>query len=204
MEARLGKVLPGQRDASSLWSDFCDSLLVKEGFERCVGVPALYRLVEKGKVVAICVVHVDDLQFAGKRGTIEPVLAHLKKKVNLQIEGPLLNEEEYEKGYSEESVKFLKRKSVFQDFKLKTFSDGKYSKKLTEILKLEKKKCKNSPCTPACQEKDDSPELGEETSSIRHAWESFCIWHTTDRTFSLLFGACRQRCPDLPRESRRN
>ena len=65
-------------------------------------------------------------------------MAHLKKKVKLQIEGPLLSEEDYEKGFSEESVKFLKRKYIFQESELRIFSDSKYSKKLTEMLKLEK------------------------------------------------------------------
>ena len=203
---KLGRVLPGQRDASSLWSDFCDELLVAENFERCQGVPALYRLKENKKVVAICIVHVDDLQFAGKKKTIEPILAHLKKKVNLQIEGPLLSEEDYEKGFSEESVKFLKRKYIFQESELRIFSDSKYSKKLTEMLKLEKKKPKNSPCTPACQEKDESPELGESTSGnfFVRAWESCCIWLTTDRTFSSPFGTCRQRRQSQQRRNRRS
>ena len=178
---KLGRVLPGQRDASSLWSDFCDELLVAENFERCQGVPALYRLKENKKVVAICIVHVDDLQFAGKKKTIEPILAHLKKKVNLQIEGPLLSEEDYEKGFSEESVKFLKRKYIFQESELRIFSDSKYSKKLTEMLKLEKKKPKNSPCTPACQEKDESPELGESTSGIFRSCVGILLYMAHDR-----------------------
>ena len=178
---RLGRVLPGQRDASSLWSDFCDGLLVAEKFERCQGVPALYRLVENEKVVAVCIVHVDDLQFAGKKHTIEPILAHLKKKVNLQIEGPLLNEEEYEKGYSEESVKFLKRKYTYQDYELRIASDSKYSKKLTEILKLEKKKPKNSPCTPACQEKDLSQELREEDARTYRSCVGILLYVAHDR-----------------------
>ena len=178
---KLGRVLPGQRDASSLWSDFCDELLVAENFEHCQGVPALYRLKENKKIVAICIVHVDDLQFAGKKKTIEPILAHLKKKVNLQIEGPLLSEEDYEKGFSEENVKFLKRKYIFQESELRIFSDSKYSKKLTEMLKLEKKKPKNSPCSPACQEKDESPELGESTSGIFRSRMGILLYMAHDR-----------------------
>ena len=58
---KLGRVLPGQRDASSLWSDFCDEPLVKENSERSKGVPSLYRLLQENeagekKVVAICIV----------------------------------------------------------------------------------------------------------------------------------------------------
>ena len=101
---RLGRVLPGQRDASSLWSDYCDELLVQEGFERSVGSPSLYRLLqgegERRKVAAVCTVHVDDFQLAGKEHTVEPILERLRKKVKLQVEGPFLTKEDYERGYS--------------------------------------------------------------------------------------------------------
>ena len=71
---------------------------------------------------------------------------------------------------------------MLQDFELKIFSDGTYSKKLTEILKLEKKKKnKNSPCTPACQEKDDSPELGEEASSTYRSCVGSLLYLARDR-----------------------
>ena len=168
---RLGRVLPGQRDPSSLWSDYCDELLVQAGFERSVRSPSLYRLLqgegERTKVAAVCIVHVDDLQLAGKEHTVEPILERLRKKVRLQVEGPFLTKEDYEGGHSSSSVRLLKRKYIFEDNELKIFSDSKYSKKLAEILGLQKKKkkSKNSPCAPACQEKDDSEEFGDEASS---------------------------------------
>ena len=126
---KLRRVLPGQRDASSLWSDHCDELLTGEGFERSTGNPALYRLLKtssngKKYVAAICIVHVDDLQMAGKQKTVEPILRSLEKKVKLQIEGPFLTEEEYNRGYSEGSVRFLKRKYSFENHELRICSDG--------------------------------------------------------------------------------
>eukprot|EP00439_Symbiodinium_sp_Y106_P011683 s659_g1.t1 len=158
------------------------SLVSTDPQEATESVPFADSAQEVYKVVAICIVHGDDLQFAGKKETIEPILARLKKKVNLQIGGPLLNEEDCERGFSEGSVKFLKRKYMLQDFELKIFSDGTYSKKLTEILKLEKKKKnKNSPCTPACQEKDDSPELGEEASSTYRSCVGSLLYLARDR-----------------------
>ncbi|CAE7331272.1 RE1 [Symbiodinium sp. CCMP2592] len=178
---KLGRVLPGQRDASSLWSVFCDGPLVEEKFERCTAVPALYRLLRQGKVVAVCIVHVDDLQFAGKKEVIEPILRNLKKTVNLQVEGPLLNEEDYEKGFSEETVKFLKRKYTYEHHELRVHSDNKYVKKLVEILKLEKKKAKNSPCTPASQEPDVSQELDEEHSRTYRSCVGILLYVAHDR-----------------------
>eukprot|EP00439_Symbiodinium_sp_Y106_P000302 s8784_g1.t1 len=180
---KLGRVLPGQRDASSLWSDFCDGLLVQEGFERSTGNPSLYRLLQgdNRKVIAICIVHVDDLQMAGKEHTLAAILANLKKKVKLQVEGPFLTKEEYERGFSTSSVRFLKRKYVFQDHELKIFSDSKRSKKLVDIIGLQKTKSKNSPCTPSCQEKDESDELDDEHSSIYRTCVGILLYVSHDR-----------------------
>ncbi|OLP88290.1 Copia protein [Symbiodinium microadriaticum] len=165
--------------------DVKDAFL-QENFERSKGIPSLYRLLQENeegekKVVAICIVHVDDLQFAGRVGTIEPILAQLKKKVTLQVEGPFLKEDEYQRGCSEVSVRFLKRKYIFENFELKIYSDSKYSKKLVDILNLQKKKTKNSPCTPACQEKDDSPELDEESSSQYRTCVGILLYVAHDR-----------------------
>ncbi|CAE7837472.1 GIP [Symbiodinium sp. CCMP2592] len=106
---------------------------------------------------------------------------NLKKKVNLQVEGPLLNEEDYEKGFSEETVKFLKRKYTYEQHELRVHSDSKYVKKLVEILKLEKKKAKNSPCTPASQEPDVSQELDEEHSRTYRICVGILLYVAHDR-----------------------
>ncbi|CAE7356333.1 GIP [Symbiodinium sp. CCMP2592] len=117
----------------------------------------------------------------GKKEDIEPILKNLKKKVNLQVEGPLLNEEDYEKGFSEETVKFLKRKYTYEQHELRVHSDSKYVKKLVEILKLEKKKAKNSPCTPASQEPDVSQELDEEHSRTYGSCVGILLYVAHDR-----------------------
>ncbi|CAE7586204.1 GIP [Symbiodinium sp. CCMP2592] len=119
--------------------------------------------------------------FYGKKEVIEPILRNLKKKVNLQVEGPLLNEEDYEKGFSEETVKFLKRKYTYEQHELRVHSDSKYVKKLVEILKLEKKKAKNSPCTPASQEPDVSQELDEEHSRTYRICVGILLYVAHDR-----------------------
>ncbi|CAE7249321.1 unnamed protein product [Symbiodinium sp. CCMP2592] len=112
---------------------------------------------------------------------IEPILKNLKKKVNLQVEGPLLNEEDYEKGFSEETVKFLKRKYTYEHHELRVHSDSKYVKKLVEILKLEKKRAKNSPCTTASQEPAVSQELDEEHSRTYRSCVGILLYLAHDR-----------------------
>ncbi|CAE7216862.1 GIP [Symbiodinium sp. CCMP2592] len=116
-----------------------------------------------------------------KKEVIEPILKNPKKKVNLQVEGPLLNEEDYEKGFSEEAVKFLKRKYTYEHHELRVHSDSKYVKKLVEILKLEKKKAKNSPCTPPSQEPDVSQELDEERSRTYRSCVGILLYVAHDR-----------------------
>jgi hypothetical protein len=95
----LGRVLPGQRDAALLWADFFSELLLEEGWTRSKANPTLYRLEKKGKIVGVCIVHVDDVQMAGKIKNIQPTLDKLSEKVKLQIEGPFLKEMEYENGF---------------------------------------------------------------------------------------------------------
>ena len=110
---KLKRVLPGQRDAALLWSDFCDDLLKNEGLERSTANPALYRLVviiDGRKVVrAVCVVHVDDLQFAGIIDIVVPLLERLQKKVKLQVEGPFLMSQTTK----ESSLTYSKKSSCF-------------------------------------------------------------------------------------------
>ena len=57
----LERVLPGQRDAALLWSDFFSDDLKDQGMERAC--PTLVRT-DAGSMV---VVHVDDIQ-AGEKG----------------------------------------------------------------------------------------------------------------------------------------
>ena len=150
---KLKRVLPGQRDAALLWSDFCDDLLKSEGLERSTANPALYRLIviiDGRKVIrAVCIVHVDDLQFAGIIEVVVPLLERLQKKVKLQVEGPFLTPEEREAGYSLQRVRFLKRKYTYEDHELRISIDPKYVKKLSEVLQLDKKQPRSSSRHPA-------------------------------------------------------
>ena len=178
---KLKKVLPGQRDAALLWSDFCDDLLKAEGLERSTAIPALYRLVVNKKVKAVCVVHVDDLQFAGFVKYVLPILKKLGLKVKLQIEGPFLTEEEREAGFSASSIKFLKRKYTFENGQLKISSDPKYSNKLCELLNLWKRKPKQTSSTSAWTEVDNSPALSEAAASNYRSAVGVLLYLAHDR-----------------------
>ena len=70
----LLRVLPGQRDAALLWSDHFASTLQEQQFSRCVACPTLFRDTRN----SILVVHVDDIQAAGKSQHLEPVLSKME------------------------------------------------------------------------------------------------------------------------------
>ena len=58
-------------------------LLQQEGYEKSTAVPSWFRLVKDGGVVRVCIVHVGDLQVAGRLADMKPVLDNLSKKVKL-------------------------------------------------------------------------------------------------------------------------
>ena len=87
-------------------ANFVQNFLQQEGYEKSIANPALFHLIKNGKVVSVCIVHVDDLQAAGKVAVVKPVLEALAKKVKLQVEGPFLTEEDYRNGFSKQSVLF--------------------------------------------------------------------------------------------------
>ena len=178
---KLRKVLPGQRDASLLWSEYCATLLQEEGYEKSSANPALFRLIKNDTVVSVCIVHVDDLQVAGKYRDVAPILKNLSKKVKLQVEGPFLTDEDYRSGYSKSSVRFLKRKYSFEDGRLFVRPDSKYVTKLLENLGLEKRKEKNTPSPSNVAEVDNSPELNEEEASVYRSCVGILLYVGQDR-----------------------
>ena len=202
---KLKRVLPGQRDAALRWSDFCDDLLKNEGLERSTANPALYRLVviiDGRKVIrAVCIVHVDDLQFAGIIEVVVPLLERLQKKVKLQVEGPFLTPEEREAGYSLQHVRFLKRKFTCEDHEFRIFIDPKYVKKLTEVLQLDKKqsrKPKQTPCTSSSSEPDNSAALPPAEAATYRSAVGMLLYVAHDRPdiqFSVRSLSCGMKEP---------
>ena len=157
----LLRVLPGQRDAALLWSDHFASTLQEQDFDRCVACPTLFR----DKMKSILVVHVDDIQAAGKNRSLAPVLSMLGKTYELKIEGPFLTEQELAVGESLQTIRFLKRKFTYHNHELHIKSDPKYLIKLKEELKLKSTASKPTPCTHESQEADHTNSLDQEQAA---------------------------------------
>ena len=100
--------VPGQRDASLLWSECCACPLEAEGYEKSVASPR-YFVSPRMTRPCLCVLymHVDDLQVAGKPSDVTSILQSLASKVKRQVEGPFLKEPEYRNGFSTSLVRFL-------------------------------------------------------------------------------------------------
>ena len=65
----LLRLLPGQRDATLLWSDHFAGTCKQQNFDRCIACPTLFR--DDRNI--ILVVHVDDIQAAGKSSNLQCV-----------------------------------------------------------------------------------------------------------------------------------
>ena len=102
--------------------------------------------------------HVDDIQAAGKSGSLEPKLAKLRETDELKVEGPFLTELELEVGESHQTIRILKRKFSYHNHELHITSDPKYLAKLKEELKLTTKASKPTPCTQESQKARNKPQ----------------------------------------------
>ena len=127
----LLRVLPGQRDAALLWSDHFAGTLKQQNFDRCIACPTLFRDDRN----SILVVHVDDIQAAGKSSSLEPKLGKLGETYELKVK-PFLTEQELAVGDSHQTIRFLKRKFSYHNHELHITSDPKYLGKLKQRSKL--------------------------------------------------------------------
>ena len=159
-------------------------------------------IIDGRKVIrAVCIVHVDDLQFAGIIEVVVPLLERLQKKVKLQVEGPFLTPEEREAGYSLQHVRFLKRKFTYEDHELRISIDPKYVKKLTEVLQLDKKqsrKPKQTPCTSSSSEPDNSAALAPAEAATYRSAVGMLLYVAHDRPdiqFSVRSLSCGMKEP---------
>ena len=136
------KVLPGQRNAAALWAKHLACDLVSLSFSRCPLAPSMY----KDKDGTLLIVHVDDVQGMGNEYCLRNLVTALKKKYVVSLEGLFLLAEDYARGYSLDTIKFLKRK--FSDFnhRLSICIDPKYIQKLEELFRLTHRKPKAAPC----------------------------------------------------------
>ena len=173
----LLRVLPGQRDAALLWSDHFAGTLKNQDFDRSVACPTLFR----DNRNSILVVHVDDIQAAGKSSNLEPKLSKLRETYELKVEGPFLTEQELEIGESHQTIRFLKRKFSYHNHELRITSDPKYLAKLKEELKLTTKASKPTPCTQESQEADNTHPLNQEQASTFRTCVGILLYIGQDR-----------------------
>ena len=69
----LQKALYGLKKSGLLWNDLLATKLTKKhGMEQeqCMADPCIFRKIEKGVIVLILAVHVDDMAVAGLKGTL--------------------------------------------------------------------------------------------------------------------------------------
>ena len=153
--------MPGQRDADLLWSDHFASTLQEQQFSRCVACPTLFRDSRN----SILVVHVDDIQAAGKSKHLGPALGKIGETYELKVAGPFLTEQELMVGESHQTIRFLKRKFSYHNHELHITCDPKCLIELKEELKLKTKASKPTACTQESQQVDDTDSLGQEQSA---------------------------------------
>ena len=138
----LWKVLPGQRNAAALWGNHLANDLIGFTFSRCPLAPCMY----KDKNGTLLTVHVDDVQGMGKEHCLRNLVTALKKKYVVSLEGPFLLAADYVRGYSLDTIKFLKRKFSYFNRKLSICIDPKYIQNLEELFRLSHRKPKAAPC----------------------------------------------------------
>ena len=111
----------------------------------------------KGKNGALLSVHVDDVQGMGKEHCLRNLVTALKKTYTVSLEGPFLLAADYVRGYSLDTIKFLKRKFSYFNHKLSICIDPKCIQKLEELFCLTRRKPKAAPCGNDVLKVDPNP-----------------------------------------------
>ena len=76
----LNKALYGLKQSGRSWYKLLSSTLVECGFEQCLVDPCVFRLMLNDAVVAMLVVHVDDIKIAATKEVTDSVVADLNKR----------------------------------------------------------------------------------------------------------------------------
>ena len=76
----LNKALYGLKQSDRSWYKLLSSTLVECGFEQCLLDPCVTRLMSIDAVVAVLVVHVDDIKIAATKEVTDAVVAELNKR----------------------------------------------------------------------------------------------------------------------------
>ena len=76
----LQKALYGLKQSGLLWNDLLVTKLTKKhGMEQCMADPCIFRKIEKGVIVLILAVHVDDMAVAGLKIEVDKLLVTLNE-----------------------------------------------------------------------------------------------------------------------------
>ncbi|CAE7231548.1 RE1, partial [Symbiodinium microadriaticum] len=97
---KLGRILPGQRRGAQEWFLHLNVDLEAQGLEAMIEVPTLYRATSPKERKA-AQVHVDDAMLTGDEEAVNPLLANLREKYTIKVNGPFFPGDEFE---------FLKRR----------------------------------------------------------------------------------------------
>ena len=127
--------------------------LVGLTFSRCPLAPSMY----KDKNGTLLIVHVDDVQGMGKEHCLRNLVTALKKKYIVSLEGPFLLAADNVRGYSLDTIKFLKRKFSYFNHKLSICVDPKYIQKFEELFRLTHRKPTAAPCGNDILKVDPNP-----------------------------------------------
>ena len=76
----LNKVLYALKQSGRSWCKPLSSTLAECGFEQCLVDPCVFRLMLNGAVVAMLVVHVDDIKIAATKEVMDSVVADLNNR----------------------------------------------------------------------------------------------------------------------------
>ena len=80
----LQKALYGLKQSGLLWNDLLVTKLTKKhGMEKCMADPCIFRKIEKGVIVLILAVHVDDMALARLKIEVDSCLWHSTKTSRL-------------------------------------------------------------------------------------------------------------------------
>ena len=175
-------ILPGQRNAAALRANHLANDLVGLTFSRCPLAPSMY----KDKNDTLLIVHVDDVQGMGKEHCLRNLVTALKKMYIVSLEGPLLLAADYVRGYSLDTIKFLKRKFSYFNHKLSICIDAKYIQKLEELFRRTRRKPKAAPCGNDILKVDPNPVYlnAEDPRSTEPQLASCCTSQEIGLTFS--------------------
>ena len=155
----LGKVLPGQRDASLLWHDeFTSFLHEKFGAVACRAYPSLLKIDLGKRGVCLIMLHVDDMMYDGNRSFVfDELLPTIASAY--EITWDVLQ-------HVGDSIEFLKRVHTWvSDDALVIQPRRVHFDKLFEITQVQKLGTKNTPCFPGLHDPDQTDQLSAQMAS---------------------------------------